>query len=189
MHNNTEGTMTPEDLLKWIGIRHCCEYIETAKEKVEWLISIENKVGNLTTEDMALVYMSKRYSAFHLIGMGFEILYKTSILMEGRSPTWTHKITILHGELDASREGFSKIIAKYKWERDKDFTSYLDKYFTDPSIKYFSGYFDLKHGYQHPLRLIELFYELLHFVVDNANRNKVPKPSGWTPPIRFLTKP
>lgn len=189
MYNNKEETMTSEELLKLIGIQHAYEYIETAEQKIKDIIKLENEIGDTKIEGLLFSYISKRYSAFHFIGMGFEILYKTAILMEGGSPTWRHKLSILHEELKTSKEGFSKIITEHGWKKDEDFISYLDEYFTDPSIKYFDGYLVFKDRHQHPLQLIKLFYKLSHFVVDNANKNNVSKPSRWSPPIRLLSKP
>ena len=193
-----KDTMSASEHLKLFGLQYANEFIHTAENNISVIIAIENhvhrKIPNDTLKgfsnnDLSTIDMSKRYLACHCIGMAFEILYKTAILMENKDFTHTHKISTLHAQLETSKEEIEKIIIDHGWETVENFTSYLDDYFTNPNNKYFESYLtfgDEKH--KHPKRLINLFRKISEFVVKNANENNVKKPTNWSYPIRLLSR-
>ena len=199
MNKNTRDTMTAIEHLKLFGIQFSANFMYIAEDNILDIIAIENHVhrgipnDNLkrfSNSDLSIMDMSKRYLAFHCIGMAFEILYKTAILMENKDFTHTHKISTLHEELETSKEEIAKIIIADGWKTVENFTSYLDDYFTNPNNKYFECYlvFNEDEEHKHPKRLINLFRKISDFVVKYANENNIEKPTNWTYPTRLLSK-
>ena len=197
MDNFIEETMTATEHLKVYGIQYASEFIFNAEHSISEIITMENesltKDPHDTTDrlNIALALFSKRYFAYHCIGMAFELLYKTTIiLLENEMYEWTHKISTLHNQLDISKEKISKIITNHGWTTVTDFTSYLDQYFTNPHNKYFENYLVFgKEEYKHPTELINLWTKIMCFVVENANRNNSQRPRRWSYPQRLLSRP
>lgn len=164
-------------------------------EKAKKYIEEQLKEGNLnlnlmgfSQSELSQGQMAKRYIIYHTIGMAFEILFKTAILLEGNDFTHTHKISTLYTELQSLKTEFENIIIACGWQTVDCFTAYLDNYFTNPHNKYFETYLTFKDKHEHPKQLINLFNKISEYLVKYANQNNVKKPTNWTYPIRLLSR-
>ena len=141
--------------------------------------------------DLSQVEIAKRYLAFHCISMAFEMLYKTAIANENTHFERKHLISILHEQLDTSKEEVEGIIIDHGWEQIEDFTSYFDEYFSAPSMKYFESYlrFHQDEKYKHPNQLIQLFHKMSESMRKIASQNRDgSSEKKWTHSIRLLSR-
>ena len=150
--------------------------------------NINPNLIRISQSDLSQVQMAKRYMAYHAIGMAFEILFKTAILLESNDFTHTHKISTLYTELQGLKTEFENIIIAHGWQTVDSFTAYLDNYFTNPNNKYFETYLTFNDEHEHPKQLINLFNKISECLVKYANQNNVKKPTDWTYPIRLLSR-
>ena len=190
-------TMTAKEHLKLYGIQYSNHFMHIAKDNISDIIAIENHVHNgipnnnllnFSQGDLSVMNMSKRYIAYHTMGMAFEILFKTAILLEGNDFTHTHKISTLYTELQSLKTEFANIIIICGWQTVDNFTAYLDDNFTNPHNKYFESYLTFDEEHEHPEQLITLFHKICECLVKHANQNNVKKPTNWTYPIRLLSR-
>lgn len=219
MSKNTRDTMTGEEHLKQFGFQYAHEFIRVAESNISEIIIIEKhiiaidmlnktlrKAGDceklkkytdsmnpnlmgLSQSDLSQVQMAKRYLAFHCIAMAFEMLYKAAIAHENTDFERKHPISILHNQLDTSKEEIECIIIDHGWKSIEDFTSYFDEYFSDTSMKYFESYlvFGGNEEYKHPNQLISLFRKIGESMRKTASQNTDRISKKWTHPIRLLS--
>ena len=151
--------------------------------------NINPNLSGISQFELSQVQMAKRYLAFHSIAMAFELLYKTAIANENKEFERKHPISILHNQLGTSREEIEGIIINHGWGSIEDFTSYFDKYFSDPSMKYFESYLVFgDEEYKHPNQLIRLFHKMNESMRKTASQNKNKRSEKWTYPIRLLSR-
>ena len=166
-----------------------CDNDELKNEKLKkYTVEMNPNLMEFTQSDLSQVGMAKRYMAYHAIGMAFEILFKTGILLDGNDFTHTHKISTLYAELQSLKTEFKNIIIAFGWQTADHFTTYLDNYYTNPDNKYFETYLTFNDKHEHPKELINLFNKISECLVKYANENNVKKPTNWTYPIRLLSR-
>ena len=179
----SKDTATPEQSRETHGIGSANEYILHAEALLIEITNIESAImkGDRSLKTGTIV--AKHHVVSHSIGLAFEFLYKTTILIEGKEHEPRHPINVLHKQLTkGSKEKFEKVIAEYGWKEFNDFSCYVDHFLTNPRKKYYEGGFapvlpnhydpELYYRLIHPKSFIDLYYQFRDIVAIIATENQ-----------------
>ena len=174
MTNNSGRTATPKETMEQYGINHANGFISLAEGLLSEIIELQQSIFDGDRSLKIATILSKHYISFHCIGMAYELLYKTTILIEGNQHHHKHEICVLHKQLtDESKQKFEKVVTEHGWTTLDDFSSYLDDYVTNPHKKYFEGGFaSFVHKRGHQRCLIDLYHKLTGLVGVIASKNQ-----------------
>ena len=200
MANSSGRTLTSKESMEINGISLSDEYIQIAKKLLTEIIELQNMMFSGDRSLKISKCTAKNVLLDHNIGMAFECLYKTTILIENGKYENEHKIHLLHKELTKrSQELFQTIITDHGWKSRQQFEQYVNTLLTNPGRKYFEGdpvkamsvfqnpkkyHYDLTQSYS----FIDLYNKLRHIVsIIASNNEKTLFPEGIIIKNKYLT--